>query len=132
MILIGHGRIVAQGDKKSLLSRGEGAATSLVMSLDNAALAAALTSAGHQVEAAGEGLKVHAATEEVGRAAIATGVVLTDLRSGGAGLEDLFLELTSTTQRDAVPASHAPPHQHMPDVAPMPPVDTPSTGGPHA
>ncbi|GAA4810898.1 ABC transporter ATP-binding protein [Nocardioides caeni] len=103
MILIGHGRIVAQGDKKSLLAHGDGAATTLVTSLDNAALGAALTGGGHAVEPLGEGLKVQATPEEVGRAALAAGVVLTDLRSGGAGLEDLFLELTSATAREAVP-----------------------------
>ena len=31
------------------------------------------------------------------------GIVLTELRSGSAGLEDLFLELTSDTQRDTLP-----------------------------
>lgn len=103
MILIGHGRIVAQGDKKSLLGSAKGAETSLVTSLDNAALGAALTAAGHAVEAAGEGLKVTASTEQVGRAALQAQVVLTDLRSGGQNLEDLFLELTSSTQRDALP-----------------------------
>jgi ABC-2 type transport system ATP-binding protein len=30
-------------------------------------------------------------------------IVLTDLRSADGGLEDLFLELTSDTQRDDVP-----------------------------
>ncbi|NYI46369.1 ABC-2 type transport system ATP-binding protein [Nocardioides aromaticivorans] len=103
MILIGHGRIVAQGDKQTLLANAGGADVALVTSLDNAALGAALTSAGHAVEPAGSGLKVAASTEQVGRAALAAGVVLTDLRSGGAGLEDLFLELTSSTQRDAFP-----------------------------
>ncbi|WP_036518094.1 ABC transporter ATP-binding protein [Nocardioides sp. J54] len=108
MILIGHGRIVAQGDRKTLLERAGNAAVTLVTSLDNAALATALTGAGHAVEPAGEGLKAHATTEEVGRAALTAGVVLTDLRSGGAGLEDLFLELTSETARDAVPGVAVP------------------------
>ena len=103
MILIGHGRIVAQGDKQSLLANAGGADVTLVTSLDNAGLGSALTAAGHVVEAAGSGLKVTASTEQVGRVALAAGVVLTDLRSGGAGLEDLFLELTSSTQRDAFP-----------------------------
>ncbi len=103
MILIGLGRIVAQGDKKSLLARAQGAASALVMSLDNAALAAELSSRGHAVEAKGDGLKVNVAPEDVGRAALAAGIVLTDLRNGGAGLEDLFLELTSSTQRDPSP-----------------------------
>ncbi|KRA38135.1 MULTISPECIES: ABC transporter ATP-binding protein [unclassified Nocardioides] len=103
MILIGLGRIVAQGDKKSLLAGARGADVALVTSLDNAALGAALAVDGYLVEQAGGGLRVTATTEQVGRAALSAGVVLTDLRSGGAGLEDLFLELTSSTQRDALP-----------------------------
>jgi ABC-2 type transport system ATP-binding protein len=99
MILIGRGKIVAQGDKKSLLA---GAATSstLVTSLDNPALATALAARGFEVQAAGEGLKVATEAVEVGRAAAENDIVLTDLRYGGAGLEDLFLELTADTQRD--------------------------------
>jgi ABC-2 type transport system ATP-binding protein len=133
MILIGHGRIVAQGDKQSLLAGHGGAAVTLVTSLDNDALAAALTAAGVVVEPAGSGLRAHTTAEQVGRAALEASVVLTDLRAGGANLEDLFLELTSTTQRDALPTPHHQPHQHMPDVAPMPPVDTPAAphGGQH-
>lgn len=104
MILIGNGRILAQGDRASLLSKHARAASSLVTSLDNQALARALEAAGHAVAPAGAGLKVTASTEEVGRAALAAQVVLTDLRDGGQNLEDLFLELTSSTQRDAVPS----------------------------
>ena len=104
MILIGHGRILAQGDRATLLaSHGNATATALVTSLDNAALGAALTAAGHTVTPAGAGLKVSASTEQVGRAALQAQVVLTDLRDGGQNLEDLFLELTSSTQRDALP-----------------------------
>ncbi|MBM7515945.1 ABC transporter ATP-binding protein [Nocardioides nitrophenolicus] len=103
MILIGHGRIVAQGDRETLLASANGTPVTLVTSLDNTALGAALTHEGHAIEVAGTGLKVQATPEQVGRAALAAGVVLTDLRSGGAGLEDLFLELTSSTQRDALP-----------------------------
>lgn len=104
MILIGHGRIVAQGDRATLLaSHGSSTATTLVTSLDNAALAAALAAAGHAAVPTGPGLRVSATTEQVGRAALQGQVVLTDLRDGGQNLEDLFLELTSTTQRDALP-----------------------------
>jgi ABC-2 type transport system ATP-binding protein len=99
MILIGHGRILAQGDKETLLAR-DGDASSLVTSLDNATLTAALTAKGVAVSPAGEGLRAACAPVDVGRAALESGVVLTDLRSGAAGLEDLFLELTSDTQRD--------------------------------
>ncbi len=99
MILIGHGRIVAQGDKKSLMAMDKNVST-LVTSLGNERLSSVLTEQGFTVAPAGEGLRVGATTEQVGRAALDAGVVLTDLRSGAAGLEDLFLELTSETQRD--------------------------------
>jgi len=131
MILIGHGRIVAQGDKKSLLAGAQGTATSLVMSLDNTGLATELARRGHLVEPIGEGLKVNAATDEVGRAALAAGIVLTDLRAGGVGLEDLFLELTSATAREGAPGVPPPPPpshgMHVPPSPNMPPVDSPLT-----
>jgi ABC-2 type transport system ATP-binding protein len=107
MILIGNGRIVAQGDRQTLLA-GAGPAQTLVTSLDNGALEAALKEAGHAVETAGQGLRVHAPAVEVGRAALAAQVVLTDLRDGGAGLEDLFLQLTAETQREAPSTLQAP------------------------
>jgi ABC-2 type transport system ATP-binding protein len=99
MILIGHGRIVAQGDKKSLLA-GAGSVATLVTSLDNERLARALTDGGIVVASAGEGLRVESEAVVVGRAALEHGVVLTDLRSADGALEDLFLELTSETQRE--------------------------------
>ncbi|GAA3517690.1 ABC transporter ATP-binding protein [Nocardioides daeguensis] len=108
MILIGRGKIVARGDRETLLAGANGTPVTLVTSLDNTALGAALTHAGHGVEPAGPGLKVQASPEQVGRAALAAGVVLTDLRSGGAGLEDLFLELTSADAREAVAGFGAP------------------------
>lgn len=102
MILIGRGKIVAQGDRKSLLE-SNGTASALVTSLDNATLATALEAKGFAVASAGDGLRVEAAPVEVGRVAAERQIVLTDLRSGGAGLEDLFLQLTSDTQREALP-----------------------------
>ena len=100
MILIGHGRIVAQGDKKALLSQDHKAVSTLFTSLDNQTLTVALQQKGYTVTPEGEGFRVTCAAEEVGRVALEASVVLTDLRSGAAGLEDLFLELTSDTQRD--------------------------------
>ncbi|MFT4286229.1 ABC transporter ATP-binding protein [Nocardioides sp.] len=108
MILIGRGRIVAQGTRQSLLDGHAGQKQTLVTSLDNAALAAALAGKGVAVEPAGNGLRVSTTTDQVGRAAIEAQVVLTDLRDGGGGLEELFLELTADTQREA-PASLAAP-----------------------
>jgi ABC-2 type transport system ATP-binding protein len=107
MILIGRGEIVAQGDKASLLS-GSGNDSTLVTSLDNQLLATVLTGKGIAVTPAGTGLRVEASTVDVGRAAAEQAIVLTDLRSGEGGLEDLFLALTSDTQRESAPATAAP------------------------
>jgi ABC-2 type transport system ATP-binding protein len=99
MILIGQGKIVAQGDRGTLLAAA-GPAQTLVTALDNHALADALRAKGFHPAPAGEGLRVECPTVEVGRAAAEHGIVLTDLRAAGAGLEDLFLELTADTQRE--------------------------------
>ena len=45
---------------------------------------------------------VEAPTVDVGKAALAAGIVLTELRSGGAGLEEMFLELTADDAREEV------------------------------
>jgi ABC-2 type transport system ATP-binding protein len=98
MILIGRGRIVAQGDKKTLMD-GRGTGT-LVTALDNQQLSQALEAAGHTVAAAGDGFRVDAQPVDVGRVAADKAIVLTDLRPADGGLENLFLELTSDTQRE--------------------------------
>ena len=99
MILIGRGRIVARGDKKSLLAHAGKAAT-LVTALDNDELGRVLKDRGFAVSGVGQGLRVETEPVEVGRAAADHAIVLTDLRSAEEGLEDLFLELTSDSQRD--------------------------------
>jgi ABC-2 type transport system ATP-binding protein len=99
MVLIGQGRILASGDKRSLL--GARVVSTLVSSLDVPGLAAALGEAGIEVAAAGDGLRVQAPPVEVGTVAARHQIVLTDLRSAEGGLEEMFLELTATTQREA-------------------------------
>ncbi len=102
LIVIGHGRIVAQGTREELLqTRG-----SYVKATDHEALVAALTEAGIHVSAPGDGaLRSDAEPVDVGNAAAAAGVALVELRpADGAGLEDLFLQLTSETQREGVVA----------------------------
>jgi ABC-2 type transport system ATP-binding protein len=97
IIVIGNGRIVAQGTKAELLQK----AGTYVRAIDPSALAHALTSAGIASAPAGEGLSTEASPEQVGKAAAAAGVALVELRpADGAGLEEMFLELTATTQRD--------------------------------
>ncbi len=112
LILIGHGKIVAQGTKRELLASGT--ASALVTSLDNEGLAKALEGQGITVTAAGSGLRAACTTEAVGRTAAEHRIVLTDLRSGAAGLEDLFLELTSETRRDVDQPGATPVQQGVP------------------
>ncbi len=98
LVMIGRGKIVAQGSKAELL----GASGTRVASLDNAALAAALRRRDLEVSADASGLVVRAEAETVGRIALDAGVVLTDLRSSSAeGLEEMFLALTADDARVA-------------------------------
>jgi ABC-2 type transport system ATP-binding protein len=101
MILIGRGRIVAQGDKKSLLA--ERGTSTHVVALDNTRLQEALDAYEVGWTPAGEGLAVDVEPVEVGRIAAEKGIVLVDLRPADGGLENLFLELTSDAQRDEIP-----------------------------
>ncbi|HVX55338.1 ABC transporter ATP-binding protein [Nocardioides sp.] len=100
MILIGKGKIVAQGDRKTLMAHA-GPAETLVTSLDNDALARALQGKDIAVTPAGDGLRVACEPVEVGRTAVEHHIVLSDLRSGDGGLEELFLQLTADTAREA-------------------------------
>ena len=98
LIVIGKGKIVAQGTKEELLH----SAGTFARGLDQNALVNALTQAGIGSSPSGDGgLRTDSSPEEVARVAAAAGVVVTELRAaGGAGLEELFLELTADTQRD--------------------------------
>jgi ABC-2 type transport system ATP-binding protein len=101
IVVIGQGRIVAQGTKAELLA---GAGT-LVRTPDVAALGRALAATGASVRAVDGGLSTDATPDTVGRVALDAAVPLTELRAGdGAGLEDMFLELTADTQREGAAA----------------------------
>lgn len=101
LVIIGHGRIVAEGSVEELLQQ-QG---TRVRSLDDEALASALMAAGIEFTITPNGLLAQASTEEVGRAALDGRVVLTDLASGSAGgLEELFLSLTAADSREGVAA----------------------------
>ncbi|MFT3874777.1 MAG: ATP-binding cassette domain-containing protein [Nocardioides sp.] len=100
MLLIDQGRIVAGGDKATLLASTHTGA--LVTSTDNAALAAALAEAGLAVAPSGTGLSVDAEPLQVGTVAARHQIVLSDLRPDGGGLESLFMSLTSEGQRDVL------------------------------
>ncbi|AEG45602.1 ABC transporter ATP-binding protein [Isoptericola variabilis] len=102
LVVIGRGRIVAQGAKDDLLRR----AGTFARSEDDAALVAALTAAGITAEPlATGGVDAQAEPAAVARAASAAGVVVTELRAADSrGLEDLFLELTAGDAREEVSA----------------------------
>ena len=94
LVIIGDGRIVADGSREDLLA---GAGT-LVRATDPDALVAALRAADLDPKHVEDGaFVVDANTEAVGRAALDGGVVLVHLApSEGAGLEQLFFELTES------------------------------------
>jgi ABC-2 type transport system ATP-binding protein len=93
LVIIGNGKIVAQGTRADLLA---GAGT-LVRASDEDMLLAALDAARLDSKRASDGgFIVDAEPDEVGRAALAGGVALSRLGpSESAGLEQLFFELTS-------------------------------------
>ncbi|CAI9411700.1 ABC transporter ATP-binding protein [Nocardioides sp. T2.26MG-1] len=102
LVVIGQGRIVAQGTKAELLA----SAGTLVRTPDVRRLAHALVDANIDfTDSAASGthdaLRVDAEAELVGQVALRAGVPLTELRAAdGAGLEEMFLDLTADTQRD--------------------------------
>jgi ABC-2 type transport system ATP-binding protein len=102
MVVIGRGRIVAQGSKAEMLQ----ASGTLVRAVDDDALARALDEAGVESVLAPDGARrTDAEARQVGEAAARHGVVLLELRAAdGAGLEELFLTLTAETQREGAPA----------------------------
>jgi ABC-2 type transport system ATP-binding protein len=100
IVLIGRGRIVAQGTKAELLAtRG-----TLVRAETPELLLKSLDATDIAYLSTGDGaVRTEAEPVEVGRAAADAGVVLTELRPAeGAGLEELFLQLTADDAREAV------------------------------
>ena len=101
LVVIGTGRIVAAGTKNELLA----SAGTYAGATDVAALAAALTTAGHSASPSLGGVRTDADAAQVGRLALAAGVPLTELRpADGAGLEEMFLELTKNDAREGAAA----------------------------
>ncbi len=105
MVLIGQGRIVAHGAKEDLLETSG----AFVRAVEPEALLDALAGAGIVAHAQGDGLRTDAEPVQVGKVAAAAGLALVELRPGdGAGLEELFLQLTADTQRDDVASTTLP------------------------
>ena len=102
LVVIGTGRIVAQGTKAELLA----SVGTVARAADPVALGRALDAARipHTLHPDGS-VHTEAPTHQVGEVALAAGLVLTELRhADGAGLEEMFLELTAATQREGVAA----------------------------
>ncbi len=99
LVVIGQGRIVARGTKAELLA----SAGTFARSSDPAALARALGAAGLAHTRTDDAFRVEAEPGDVGRVALESAVHLIELRAAdGAGLEEMFLELTAATQRETV------------------------------
>jgi ABC-2 type transport system ATP-binding protein len=102
IIVIGHGRIVAQGTKDELLA---GAGTYTRSTDDDALLGALAAQSIVAQRTPTGGLQVEAEPIEVGRVAAAHQIVLTELRGGDSrGLEEMFLDLTADAAREEVAA----------------------------
>ena len=104
LVVIGNGRIVAQGLKSDLLR----SAGSMLRALDRGVIAQALLDSGVTSTPVGpDGLLAHADAAQIGQIAFAAGVPLLELRQAdGTGLEEMFLELTAATQRDVTSDNH--------------------------
>ncbi len=97
IVMIGNGRIVSQGTKNELLH----AAGTVARAADTVALQSALEDLGITASISQDGvLRTDVDPALVGKVALESGVALTELRAADAGLEDMFLELTATSQRD--------------------------------
>lgn len=101
LVVIGGGRIVADGEKSELLT---GDAGTLVRARDPQVLRAALDRAGLVASEVDGRLLVPAAPEAVGQVAADVGAVLLELRpADNGGLEQMFLALTAgESVREAV------------------------------
>ncbi|WP_067500881.1 ABC transporter ATP-binding protein [Actinoplanes sp. TFC3] len=93
LVVIGGGRIVAQGAKAELLA----ASGTVVRALDMPALHTVLSRIGlTATKTTDGGVVVQADAEAIGRAAADAGLVLLELRpAGSGGLEQMFLTLTA-------------------------------------
>ena len=102
IVMIGLGRIVSMGTKTDLLHE----AGTIVRAVDLLALELALTAGGIiATPSDGGALRTDAHAALVGQVALDAGIALTELRAAtGAGLEEMFLELTAATQREGAPA----------------------------
>lgn len=97
LVVIGRGRIVAQGTKAELIQ----SSGTLVHSADDQRLGEALHGRGLSVRRTDTGLHVEAEPRVVGQVALEAQVALEKLGSAqSAGLEEMFLQLTAADARE--------------------------------
>jgi ABC-2 type transport system ATP-binding protein len=99
IILIGGGKILAQGSKADLLQTSG----TFVKAAEPAALELALRGAGVGIRSSNGAVHADGDPVVIGRIAARAGLALIELRPDGAGLEEIFLDLTSETQREGAP-----------------------------
>jgi len=102
LVVIGRGVIVADGSKAALLNE----AGTLVRGLEPIALGNCLDAGGYTHRKTQDGAYVVQATrEQIAQLTARHGIVVTELRGAdGAGLEDMFLQLTAVDAREKVTA----------------------------
>jgi ABC-2 type transport system ATP-binding protein len=100
IILIGRGKILAQGSKADLLRRSG----TYVKAAEPEALELALRGAGLGIRSSNGAVHADGEPVVIGQIAARAGLALIELRPDGAGLEEIFLDLTSETQREEVSA----------------------------
>lgn len=98
IVVIGNGRVVADGTKEDLLAAGG----TLVRAASPSDLLSALSAAGVVARPGAAGVVLaEAELAVIGRIAFEAGIAVTELRAAdGEGLEELFLSLTTESQRD--------------------------------
>jgi ABC-2 type transport system ATP-binding protein len=95
VVIIHRSKLVAHEPLEALTARATGG--TIVRSPDAERLRERLAAEGIEAAAAGgDELRTASPTERVGEIAAASGIVLHELRSEGASLEDVFLELTGS------------------------------------
>ena len=129
LVMIGHGRIVAQGRMTDLLATRPGCVADAE---GRPAFATALRAAGISFSGRADGAaEIEADAARVGRVALDAGVPLTLLRpADGTRLEDMFLQLTADTARDEQGRGGTPPGAAASSGATPPAQPSPAQGLP--
>ena len=103
IVVIGNGRIVAQGSKAELLQRRRHPRPQQRARRPRPRPRASPASPATRID--DNALRTDASADVVGKVARAAGVALSELRAAeSAGLEEMFLQLTADTQREGVAA----------------------------